>query len=331
MKKEQALQEYETNIYEPVTTKFIQNTFEDYIDKRIRRQEELRKALEEFMQNIGRMQKVQPIPAGQIAISFLRTSIWEEKPRLRLDCYDAGKEAGRNLACQYIDIDWLLPHWGAYRDELVTGVKGKEYDRYIRTAQINQYMSRALDRLFGMLAMSLKYDLLDADQFDGYEDLVKDEVFILTAGEYLDWQKVLFADVPEVDIVANPQDVPVLYQKCSKKIYRKKTFEKMNLAKSRFIECEFSKCTFDQVNLTDTRFVDCLFRDVTMQGGELYGAAFIHCVFTNIDFGDMKMKWVPFQDGKEEEEEIYRNTMFVDCIRDNHKMEQEEEGWNTLS
>ena len=321
MDKKTYLQEYEQKTYQPATTAFVTETFAEFEAQKEEWLQKLQTALEAFMENIVKMQKLQPIKAGQIAISILRTGIWEAKPRLRFDCYDAMKESGINLAYQYMDIEWLASHWKEFQDRLTKAVEESGGGRYVRRAQIEQYMSMALDRLLPVIVKSWKYKLMDFDQFAQYQLLQKEEVFILTAGEYMDWQSIMYAEVPQIDIVVNPENQPLMFQNISGKIYRKKEFQDIDLTRSRFTDCEFSKCSFTHVDFRDARFVKCLFRDVTMTEGELYGATFTDCVFQNTSLEQMKQEWGPellTQHGGE----VYKRVEFIRCIRDEKTMEQ---------
>lgn len=325
IEQKESLQEYEAQVYMPATSEFINNVMTYCSKNQHQIEEEIENHLDSFIEKIGRMQRIQPIPAGQITISLLRTSIWNEKPRIRFDCFDVGKEAGKNIAYQYINIEWLNIKWKAFEDKLTKMTHDKGYDRIVRKAQIQQYMSKALDRLLKLFGIAFKYTLSDVDLLPHYNELIRDEVFLLTAGEYMDWQRILFAEVPEIDIIANPNNKPLLFQKISEKKYRDKVLKDIDLTQSRFINCEFSKCVFEQVNLIDARFINCLFRDVNMNFGKMYGASFINCVFINIQFNDMKQCFVPFENDKQGETDIYRNTCFINCVRDDKRMQQEGE------
>lgn len=320
MKKQDYLQEYETTCYSKAAEEFITKSMEYISANNEEIALRLTGELEEFIHKIAKMQMVQKIPAGQIAISVLRTGIWEGKPRLRFDCYDEGKEAGRNLAYQYMDADFLTVEWENFRNNLEQMAKEGGYERYVKTAQLEQYMSRTIERLIVLFVMNFKYYLADADYLKHFDEMLKAEVFLLTAGEYMDWQKILYASVPEIDIIANPNEQPLIFQKINDKIYRHRQFEDMDLTQARFRECEFSKCSFENVILNDTRFENCLFRDVEMLSGSMYGATFTDCVFQNVDMDGMQKEWKPDVTQPVRLKEIYREVRYIGCIMDGHRI-----------
>lgn len=321
MKRQEYLAEFEKTCYEPVTTEFIRKTAEYLLDNNEDITKQITDELQGFMEKIGKMQKLQPILAGQIAISVMRTGIWSDKPLLRFDCYDAGKEAGRNIAYQYMNADFLTTEWKNYRNALEQGVKQGGYERYIREAQIELYMSKAIERMIMLLIMQFKYYLADADCLKHFSEMLIEEGFLITIGEYLDWQKILFAMVPEIDIIANPDEQPLLFQKIEEKKYRGQALVNMDLTQARFKNCEFSKCTFDNLILNDVRFVNCLFRNVEMLSGTMYGATFIDCIFENVNMDGMEKERKLDITEPVRLDDIYRDVSFIECIMDGKRME----------
>ena len=321
MEREEYLRKYEKECYEPATQKFLRKTMEYILANHDEIIAQFTKELETFMEKIGKMQRFQNILAGQIAISILRTSIWEGKTKIRFDCYDKGKEAGVNIAYQYMEADFLTTEWENYRQELLHLVKEGNYERYVREAQITCYMSQAIQRLIMLFVMDFKYYLCDADYLKHYEEMLTEDVFIITAGEYLDWQKLLYVKVPEIDIIANPKNEPLVFQKMKEKKYRNQELTDMDLTQARFTNCEFSKCIFEQVVLNDVRFENCLFRDVNMQSGSMYGVTFINCTFQNTDMSGMEKEYHINEGEMVRLKEIYREVLFIECIMDGKKVE----------
>ncbi len=321
MNRQEYLTEFEKQYYEPVTTEFVHKTAEYLMNNNLNIIERITTELESFMEKVAKMQKVQPIAAGLIAISVMRTGIWSNKPMLRFDCYDEGKEAGRNIAYQYVNADFIVTEWESYRKALEKAVKQGGYERYIREAQIECYMSRAIERLIMLLFIQFKYYLADADYLKHFNELLIEEGFLITIGEYMDWQKILFAKVPEIDIIANPKEQPLMFQKIEEKKYRGQRLENMDLTQARFKNCEFSKCVFDNIVFNDVRFVNCLFRNVEMLSGTMYGATFIDCIFENVNMDGMETKYIPDMTQPVRLDNIYREVSYIECIMDGKRME----------
>lgn len=161
--KKACIQEFEEQEYHAAERQFMERTaayVREHADAVI---EGIRTKLDGFMAEIARQQKIQMIPVGQITLSLMRVSAWEEKKLIRMDAYDAEQLMGRNVAYQYVDAGWLYTQWQAYYDSLKKAVKDKGKSLYIREADIRNMMNRSLKKLAYILAATLKYTLNDAD------------------------------------------------------------------------------------------------------------------------------------------------------------------------
>lgn len=314
--KKACIQEFEEQEYHAATRQFMERTaayVREHADAVI---EGIRTKLDGFMAEIARQQKIQMIPVGQITLSLMRVSAWEEKKLIRMDAYDAEQLMGRNVAYQYVDAGWLYTQWQAYYDGLKKAVKDKGKSLYIREADIRNMMNRSLKKLAYILAATLKYTLNDADYMAHFGECARAEGFLISVGEYMDWQKVLYAEPPEVDIFFNQGRHPLVFQKLENKRYRDKEFCGLDLRHARFTHCDFIRCSFEDTDLSDVCFVDCRFKNVDMKSGKLYGAAFLGCIMEHTDMEGIRTKWVPFSGTDERETDVYRDVQYKKCLID---------------
>ena len=314
--KTACLQEFEENEYQEITRQFMAKTVAYVRENAMAVIESIKTQLDSFMANIAKQQKIQMIPVGQITLSLIRVSAWEEKKLIRMDAYDEEQLMGRNVAYQYIEADWLFTEWQAYYDSLKDAVKKNGKSLYIREASIRNLMGRSLKKLVYILASTLKYTFNDADYLEHFQECARAEGFIISVGEYMDWQKVLYAEPPEVDIFFNQDKHPLVFQKLENKRYRDKEFCELDLRHARFTHCDFIRCSFEDTDLSDVRFVDCRFKNVDMKSGKLYGASFIACIFENTDMEGIQKKRVPFAGQEEQETDVYREVVYRECLID---------------
>lgn len=305
----QAVQEFWENTGNHITADFARIT------------EQIRQTFAEIFMETAKAQELGMGEAGQITVSLIRVSAWEENKRARIDVYDQDQIVGKLIYTQDMDISWIFSEWDSFRQKLLCLAEKANVQRYVKASVIQWMMEEKLKDLAGYLCSILKYVLLDADQFPNFNLMKRRQEFYISAGEYQDWQKVLFASLPEADILNAPEDYPLLHQKIEQKIYKGKQFLHLNLEKVRFLECQFVRCTFEDVNLNDVRFIRCTFLDVEMKSGTMYGAAFENCKITNLDVSGIKKKWVPFETG-ETEYEVYRETVLIDCDITGEEKEQ---------
>lgn len=308
---------FEAKEYEEAKRIFFQKTTAHILDNVQTICKDISDALDTFFCNIGTAQKKQPISIGQITISLIRISAWEDKKYIRLDAYDEGQLLGRNVAFQYIDAGWLFSAWDAYHDDLEERVKQTGNGCYIKEAAVKQMMNKSLGELASILAYTLKYSLDDADYLEHFADFTKTDGFVISAGEYMDRQKMLYAQLPEVDIFFNQEERPLVFQKIAHKRYYDKNFVDFDLRNARFDQCDFIRCDFENVDLCDVRFVDCTFKNVCMKSGKMYGASFAECTMENVNMDGMDVRWVPFMNNETTESELYRDVQLRNCLIDN--------------
>lgn len=217
MNRKDYIKEFENNEYKEISRLFISRTT-DYIKENLKSIcDGITQELDCFLENISLVQKKQPIPVGQITISLIRVSAWEKQKLIRFDAYDHEQLLGRNIAFEYIDAQWLFNAWDQYYEKLINKVKQTNNVRYMKDAAIRQMMNRSLKELAIILAMTLKYTLNDSDYLEHFEECIRSEGFIISAGEYMDWQKMLYAELPEVDIFFNQKKNPLIFQKIKNK------------------------------------------------------------------------------------------------------------------
>jgi uncharacterized protein YjbI with pentapeptide repeats len=149
------------------------------------------------------------------------------------------------------------------------------------------------------------------------------------AGGYKDWQKLLFADLLEVDIFFNRDKKTLKYRKFAQKVYNKKSFRSFELQNSRFIECDFRDCEFINVDLCDCTFVNCTFRNVSFISTICFGILFEKCTFKEVIFEECNFDGSHKKERKQDE--IYRmaeikdslisKLQYVSCDLENHRLD----------
>lgn len=272
----------------------------------------IEEALSSVFEKTAEAQKLGMPDAGQITISFLRVTAWEEKQRAVIDVYDTNQIIGKVIYSQDLDISWLFTQWTELHNSLTELSSKKGVGMYVNAPAIRLMMEEGLRELAGYLYGILKYALIDADSMNNYSEIRRKEIFYISAGEYQDWQKIVYAEVPDEDITDAPPDAELFFQKKENQVYKGITFSDINLMGSRFTNCLFSHCVFKNVNLNDVRFIGCTFKEAEFESGTMYGAAFYRCGLYNTDMSGIRKEWTPFE-SKQTESNIYRKLQMVEC------------------
>ena len=260
---------------------------------------------------------------GRITISLLRITAFEDKPLARIEVYDKDEITGKLIYDTYMDISFMFTEWGNYRLNLVRLAEKKGVRLYINDACIRFLMEEKLTDMAAYLYSVLKYILIDADEYQGYRLMNTIPGFMITTGEYMDWQNVLYAQIPAQDLENINKDMPAMFMRLEDETYNGLHISDIDMRKSKFINCKFTDCTFENVNLNDTFFKNCRFINVEMKSGTMYGAIMKSCVRINSDFSGMDTKWEPFKN-TDSEYEIYQNAMGTDEPKTQTQSEQEE-------
>lgn len=301
--------EFRENELKKATADFWKDTEKSVLEKMPDIVEKIKNTFAELFLAIARIQEDKPV--GRITISLLRVSAGEERQRARIEVYDKDEITGKLLYDTDMDISYLFAEWESYRHKLEMMAEEKGVRRYITDPVIRFLMEEKLTDMASYLYAVLKYILIDADEIPNYELLNTIPGFMITAGEYMDWQNALFAEVPPIDLRQITEETHAVFARFEKENYKDLHIKDCNLSKTKFTDCRFQSCTFENVKLNDALFQNCYFKDVIMKSGTMYGAIMKSCIRMNSDFSRMKTEWKPFQ-GTDEEYDIYQNAVGID-------------------
>ncbi len=245
------------------------------------------------------------IPIETISITFLNTSYYMKNPKLRILFFAQGmlwKEPMMHMDC---DASWLTKPLKEYKERLKEYAGEQKKSReWIAVEERNM-----LRLLLKLSAYFIKYDVIELSGCDELRELFKCSEFLISFGEYMDWQLPLYMERENVDIFQCEKDTSLRYREFKDIVYRKKAFENLDLTGARFINCKFNRCTMKQVIWNDVIFKNCSFDDVKAEGGEICGTRYESCLFHKCEEKDVK---------REQSEEggisgFFRETEWIDC------------------
>lgn len=292
------------------TSEFWENTKQAVQKKIPQMVTYMKNTFSEVFADVANVQKENNCKVGKITISLLRVSAWEEKKRAKIEVYDENEIIGKLLYEKDLDISVLFEEWDKYRFRLIELAEKKGVRRYIKDPVIRLMMGYKLTDMASYLYGTLKYILMDADEIDNFALIKKEPGFAITVGEYQDWQRVVYIEMPPIDLENPPDEYPMVFGHFEGQTYKRLRLINKNLEKSKFINCKFISCIFEDVNLNDVRFIDCIFQDVQMKSGTMFGAVIQGCKMLNSDISGMQKEWIPFKDS-DEEEDIYQNFLWI--------------------
>ena len=273
----ETLQAYVAERYSPLEIEFLDAT-KKFLGENFPRISEY--VLSEWRKAIAAACEVQSgekIPCAYMSVSFLNTSVLENKSVLQIDFYDEQWVYGEPFSRSRMDAGFLLTGWENFT------AKALDEKFFVRSAlssaEIKSLFWGTLDKVAFIFTCFAKYFAPALKSSDEFDALLKAEKFYITCGTYLDWQNRLCAVLPEIDFLNLDANEDATFHEVHGKIYRQKTFAEMNLRGCRFEDCLFHKCAFMNLNLADAEFSRCRFIAASFSDIKFAGTKFSACTF----------------------------------------------------
>jgi hypothetical protein len=308
----QVLEQFLSEDSNKIRDQFLINTSKYITENKQEMVEQFMKELDTFFKEAARIQQETGIISGSVQISFLRSSVYFEKPQVSFEAYDKYGVLGKKILEKYVSIPWLFRYWEDYKKEMAVCTGERHLERYVSPERVRVLMNESITILVYFLVGILKYPLSNCDDLTYYKGIVKEKEFSVSIGEYFDWQKTVFMEVPQVDIFFNTEKRSLQYQKYTQIVYKNKQFKHLDLSHTRFTDCHFVGCTFQDVVLNDCDFIGCRFQNIVVEECTLYGTAFEKCLIQKSDFNETQ--WWGNEFTAEPAADIYREGVFQACV-----------------
>lgn len=311
--------EFQNEIYETQAKKFIIET-----DKKIAKAE--RGIQSSFLSEIkkqwdkaNKAQKGKNWPAISYAsLSLLYTSVYFKRPQIRFDLYDEDWTVKEPLFTAYLDVPWLFSFWQEHYNDLQ--ISAKELSSRITSRYIKQSMWGSVRLLAYLIAQHFKYwshYMVDDEAFD---DLNKTSEFYITVGEYINWQDIVYAKLPFIDIFNCNINDSLEQRDFNECVYQHKQFDNLNLTGSRFYKCIFEESSFKNCVLNDCTFVDCHFKHNRLDTVQAYGITVRHCLLDYNHFQKVNLG-INAQTNVQELPGVYKVSEFINCSISNLRLD----------
>lgn len=298
--------------YNPLADQFLKQTVQYLGEVHEPMYQALIDALKSFCYKLSFLQKQVPIAAGTIQISLLHTSIYFGTPKIRLDAYDEAGVLGASILNEEVEFPWLFHYWEEWKAELLQAVKTKHYECYIGEERIRILMCEKVKLLLYMLYVHVKYPMEQLDQYSWLQEIEKTPEFTISIGEYEDWQKTVYGEVPFIDMFLNLKEESLQFQKYEQLVFKDKTFDNLDLSKVRFTDCHFIESKVRNTVFYDVNMLGCRFHNVVFENCKFYGSHWEDCFIQKTSFIHCSW-WKDVTDFEEPVEDIYRVTVMESC------------------
>lgn len=306
------IQMFQEEFYPKIFFEIAKDTIGQYVDKEGQIVKQLKSRLNHYMERLVELQeKGFGVPVAEIDISFLYTSLIEGKARFRIDSYgEGGRVLEESMETDYLAADFLVVKLEELTGKLETCVADEGLRRYIRPAEIETLKLRAVRSLLYYFAFRLKYTIREALDLQMLAKVKKANNFAIQIGEYMDWQKTIYAILPEVDIFNCDEDTNLQFRSFPAIYYQNKRFQDLIMNQSRFIDCTFTDVTIEKCRMNDCIFDHCTFDHVKIMETQMKGCNFIDCAMSNTVFEKVVFY---SEECNDEEIEYYEPAKFYKC------------------
>lgn len=284
------IQMFEQQIYPELFAKAAEHTINCFEQQQEKRTEEWKRLLQQYVgQLIALQEECAAPPVEEIDISFLYTSLEETSkedfPKFQIDSYGkGGRVANSSILTGYVPADWIAEGAEELSHQLTERVKEEGLRCYIRAAEIDTLKLRAVRSFLYYFALRFKYDIQEMLDFKSIAKIKKEPHFFIQIGEYMDWQKTIYAVRPAVDIFNCEKNTELRFRNFSAISYKDKQFKDLNLSQSSFKDCTFEDSSIKGCTMSDCMFDGCVFERVTVNATKLTGSIFVNCTFREVVF-----------------------------------------------
>lgn len=252
---------------------------------------------------------------SEITLSFLYTSGQMGEPKFRIDSYgEGGRLVSESIYTEELPADWLYTYMEKFVQELSEYTLTESIRRFVRPAELEVLKLRAVRSLLYYFSSRFRYIIADILDFKQMAKIKKEESFVIQMGEYMDWQKTLYAILPEVDIFHCERNTLLSFRSFPAFYYQDKVFRELVISNARFMDCTFTDSVIETCVMNDCVFSNCIFENMTIKNTKMIGSLFLECTMK-----DCVWDGVTFSgEMPEDEAEYYEPAEFYRCdIKEN--------------
>lgn len=294
-----------------LASKTIEN-FENQLEEII---QQWNRVLKHYFLGLQSLQKERLAPeVSEINLSFLYTSGLMGEPKVRIDSYgEGGRLVSESIYTEELPADWLYTYMEEFVQELSGYTLKESIRRFIRPAELEVLKLRAVRSLLYYFTSRFRYIIPDILDYRQMAKIEKEESFVIQMGEYMDWQKTLYAILPELDIFHCERNTLLSFRSFPAFYYQDKIFCELVISNARFMDCTFTDSVIEACVMNDCVFSNCIFENMKVSNTKMIGSLFLDCTMK-----ECVWEGVTFSGEMTGEAEYYEPAEFYRCdIREN--------------
>lgn len=289
MNRSEWQEKHRRECYLPAAQNYLERTLEYVLLHENEIHKELTGQVDAFLQSLCLLQEMGKLGAVQtICISFPYTSLVCGSPSFLFEVYPQEPFLHDPMVMREFPVSWMFHGWEEFLEQLKSETGKCGMNAVIRPTYLKGEGLRAARMIVTLMASLIKAHLYGLGDTEAYRKLNKAENFVLSFGEYYDWQKTILAERGQIDIFQCEEEEDLRFCRFHQAWYEKKEFRQLVLDDCQFVECTFTDTFFFQTSFKDARFLGCVFKNCELSGVDLHGARMDGCVFENVTFGGVR-------------------------------------------
>ena len=307
---------FQEEVYPKVFEEVAEQTFRLFSQNEKHIAKEWKSRLDVHMDQIVYMQKQGIIErVAQTDISFLYSSI-NTGTQFRVDSYpQGGRIYASSLYTTMLDGSWLTKAVEPMGNKLAKYASQEGIRQYIRPAYIETLKLRAIRSLLAIMVARFKYTIPFIIDTKRFAKMKKEDSYLICMGEYMDWQNVLYANLPSVDIFNCDEGTNLRFRSFLAIYYQNKQFAQLDLEHAVFIDCTFQNVVIEECDMNDCLFDGCIFENVQFVTTKLAGSTFKKCEMSHVTWlcATFTMDQIEGQEQGYFEPTVFERCDFIGC------------------
>lgn len=289
MQREEYIAQFQSECYLPAASTAMNRYMTSYADHAEQIHKTIIGQFDAFSRCITRLQERKLMDAvHSVALSFPYSSLMCNNPCMMFEVYPDFPFFAPHQLQEIFSAPWVFPDWNDFYEDLLSRTQKLGLGTVVRTPYIKSTMWETARYVLHFVSTFVKTQMVDVEHLSSFRAMKKADTFRITFGEYMDWQRLIYAQLPQIDIFNCEEHESLSFRVFCSAVYENKTFENLQLDDARFESCTFRNCLFKGVKFRDAKFEGCDFEDCQFEQVRLDGARFSGSKLKNIVMSEIK-------------------------------------------
>ncbi|MFI3172756.1 MAG: pentapeptide repeat-containing protein [Eubacteriales bacterium] len=217
-----------------------------------------------------------------INISIPYIDICNDSPSYMLSIYEGVPFVGNEIVSERYTLPWEVYSWKEQVEILMDNVKQNNMQVYLHKPSMEALHRKSIKYYLKIISAYLKEFFRNIEDISLYTQIESYDDFLITFGEYYDWQNVIYRKRISKNIVGLESSLDFSYMKYCNENYENHILKGLNFNDTNFSYCIFKGCELNNISLSNTIFNNCVFNDCSFDYIKFYGTNFMNCEFQNV-------------------------------------------------